>query len=82
MQHTTTDANHGASAARWMFTRTADGRRRSLAWVLYAVLSVFGAIALLSNPGTPAFWLVEAALVAYTRYLYRGGRWVVFFWVW
>ena len=67
------------ATARWMFTRTSDGRRRSLAWVFYAVLSLFGAIAVLSNPGVPGLWLGEAALVAYTRYLYRGGRWIVFF---
>jgi hypothetical protein len=85
MPHNPTDLNtgtlHAPAAPRWMFTRTADGPRRSLAWVFYAVLSLFGAIGLLSSAAAPAAWLVEAALIAYTGYLYRGGRWVVFFWV-
>ncbi len=61
--------------------RTRDGRDRSLAWIFYALLSLFGAIALLSHLGVFSFWLAEALLLLYTRYLYRGGRWVVFFWI-
>jgi hypothetical protein len=66
----------------WRFRRTRHGRPRSLAWIVYAVLSLLGAIALLSNLGEFSFWVAEALLVLYTRYLYRGGRWVVFFFVW
>ena len=66
----------------WRFRRTSDGRPRSLAWVFYAILSGLGALALLSHPTEPGLWVLVALLALYTRYLYRGGRWVVFFWVW
>jgi len=59
--------------------RTADGRPRSVAWIFYGLLAVLGAIGLVTNLGHLAFWGVELLLILYTRYLYRGGRFVLFF---
>lgn len=58
---------------------TADGRRRSVAWIYYAVLSVLALIVGVSSAGF-AMVLGALLLAAYAVYLFRGGRFVL--WVW
>ena len=60
-------------------TRTADGRRRSVAWLyysLFAVLSLIGAIA----TGKPVGVVGTLLFGSYAVYLFRGGRFVL--WIW
>lgn len=55
---------------------TTDGRPRSVAWVFYTVLAV---CALIAGFGHPAMFLGAIGLGAYAWYLFRGGRFVVWF---
>lgn len=51
---------------------------RSKAWIYYAILTVIAIIAAFSTRGVT---LVPAAIcAAYAAYLYRGGRFVIWFW--
>lgn len=59
--------------------QTRDGRPRSVAWVVYTLLAALGAIAVLTNITHLSLWLGEMLLILYARYLYRGGRWVLWF---
>lgn len=52
-------------------------RVRSRAWAYYAVIAVFGVIVAFSHPITLLVTLVAGI---YSVYLYRGGRWVIWFW--
>ena len=52
-------------------------RRRSIAWVFYLVLTVASLFAV--GPVGPQVLILTAILAAYTVYLYRGGRFVIFF---
>ncbi|HEY5197582.1 MAG TPA: hypothetical protein VIJ51_11220 [Solirubrobacteraceae bacterium] len=52
-------------------------RRRSVAWVYYLVLAVFSVI---TAPAHPAALVVAVLCGLYSRYLYNGGRVVV--WIW
>lgn len=52
--------------------------RRSGAWLYYAVLSV---VTLFLTASTHGISLIFTALfAAYAAYLYRGGRFVIWFW--
>ena len=61
-------------------TATGPGtvRRRSKAWVYYLILAVLSLIALCT--GQVIGLLGMALFGAYSRYLYRGGRVVIWFW--
>lgn len=52
-------------------------RRRSVAWIYYAVLTILAVIAGFSKPEA---FLAVVPLGAYSRYLYRGGSVVIWFW--
>jgi hypothetical protein len=52
-------------------------RRRSIAWIYYAILTVIAVVAGFSQP---AAFVAAALLGAYSSYLYRGGRIVI--WIW
>ena len=51
---------------------------RSKAWIYYAVLAVVAVIAAVA--GQPITLLGGALFGAYSVYLYRGGRFVIWFW--
>jgi hypothetical protein len=51
--------------------------RRSKAWLYYAVLAV---LALIATFGHPLMVFVVLGLGLYSRYLYRGGAVVIWFW--
>lgn len=55
-------------------------RRRSLAWVYYAIITALVVVGSFVPPIHPAFLLVAVLTGAYSRYLFRGGRFVL--WVW
>jgi hypothetical protein len=57
--------------------RTATGQRRSAAWIYYAVIAVG---ALILGFQHPAFLLVAIIAGLYSTYLFRGGRFVIWFW--
>jgi hypothetical protein len=57
--------------------RTAAGHRRSVAWIYYALIGVGGLIISLHHP---AFLLVAIVAGLYSTYLFRGGRFVIWFW--
>lgn len=52
-------------------------QRRSKAWIYYAVLAVGAVIGAFSHP---VLLLAALPLAAYSRYIYRGGSIVVWFW--
>ena len=52
-------------------------RKRSIAWIYYALLALVGVIA---GFQAPAAFLVALACGAYSAYLFRGGRFVL--WIW
>jgi hypothetical protein len=52
-------------------------RRRSIAWVYYAILALVGVFASFTAPGVLVLTL---ACAAYSAYLFRGGRFVL--WIW
>lgn len=55
-------------------TRTADGRKRSVAWLFYALVT----LALVATGFTaPASFVAALATGAYSTYLFRGGRFVL-----
>jgi hypothetical protein len=61
--------------------RGATARRRSTAWVLWALIALVAAVGAFAPPGPrtlPAL-LVAGLCALYARYLYRGGRVVLFF---
>lgn len=60
-------------------TRAAKTKRRSVAWVYYAILTVLCFIAVCSS-GLFAGLIVVALFGLYASYLYRGGRFVIWFW--
>lgn len=51
-------------------------RRHTVAAVVYLLLTLFAVVAASSKP---ELWIAVILLGAYTTYLFRGGRWVVFF---
>jgi hypothetical protein len=53
-------------------------KRRSAAWIYYAVLSLVGVVA--AAAGTPQALLGTAVAALYAVYLFRGGRVVIWFW--
>lgn len=53
-------------------------RRRSKAWVYYAVLAVLSVFAVASTHG--ASLIVTVLLGPYSWYLFRGGRIVIWLW--
>ena len=57
--------------------RTADGRRRSVAWIYYALIALALVVAGFS---APVSFLLALAIGAYSVYLFRGGRFVL--WIW
>lgn len=57
--------------------RTAAGHRRSAAWIYYALIAVG---ALILGFHHPVFLLVAILAGLYSTYLFRGGRFVVWFW--
>ena len=57
--------------------RTAAGQRRSAAWIYYALIAVG---ALILGFQHPAFVLVAILAGLYSTYLFRGGRFVIWFW--
>jgi hypothetical protein len=52
-------------------------KKRSIAWIYYAVLSVAAGFA---GFQAPAVFLIALACGAYSAYLFRGGRFVL--WIW
>jgi hypothetical protein len=82
---TTTEPNHQASAvvgaapASMRGIRTAiGGRRRSSAWAYYALLSILSLIVVFTGHAVGLVGFVGCGL--YARYLYSGGRIVIWFW--
>ncbi len=58
--------------------RTPDGRKRSVAWIYYSIIT----IVLLAGgfAGIAAGFAFALVTAAYTYYLFRGGRFVL--WIW
>jgi hypothetical protein len=52
-------------------------RKASIAWIYYGVLAVVGVVA---GFQVPAAFLFAVACGAYSAYLFRGGRFVL--WIW
>jgi 4-hydroxybenzoate polyprenyltransferase len=52
-------------------------RKRSLAWIYYTIIAIAGIVVAFTYPPT---LLVSLVAGAYAAYLYRGGRWVIWFW--
>jgi hypothetical protein len=53
-------------------------RKRSVAWIYYSILTVvflYAGVAV-----SPGGFVLAVLLALYARYLYRGGRVVVWFW--
>jgi hypothetical protein len=62
-----------------MTIETASGRRqRSKAWIYYSILA--GASFITLCTGRPVGLLGMALFGLYARYIYRGGRVVIWFW--
>lgn len=57
--------------------RTPAGHRRSVAWIYYALIAIGG---LILSAHHPAFLLVTVITGLYSTYLFRGGRFVIWFW--
>jgi hypothetical protein len=68
---------HLYSGGREFLRECRDGTSRSIAWVYWAAITA-GAIAL--GFRQPSAWLVALGTGAYTIYLFRGGRWIL--WIW
>jgi hypothetical protein len=60
-----------------MSASTTKITRRSIAWLYYAILTILAVLGAFSNP---VMLIVAAPCALYSRYLYRGGRFVVWFW--
>jgi hypothetical protein len=58
--------------------QTADGHRRSVAWVYYAIITALLVVAGFS--GVISALPCALATAAYSQYLFRGGRFVL--WIW
>ena len=56
---------------------TPHTRRRSKAWIYYALLAICAVIVGFSQPTT---FLVAIGCALYSRYIYRGGSIVVWLW--
>jgi hypothetical protein len=56
----------------------ARGRHRSKAWVYYLIVAILGIAAAPSSHGSTL--VVTALAGAYSLYIFRGGRIVVWFW--
>jgi hypothetical protein len=52
-------------------------RKRSVAWIYYAILACVGVMVGFQQPSA---FLAAIACGAYSRYIYRGGRIVIWFW--
>jgi hypothetical protein len=59
--------------------QSAGQRRRSKAWVYYSLLAVASFVVLCSGQAVPGL-LGMALFGLYARYLYGGGRVVIWFW--
>lgn len=57
---------------------TGTGRRRSKAWVYYSLLTLGSLAAVFAGHASMLVGVVLFGL--YARYLYRGGRFVIWFW--
>ncbi|HEY5178826.1 MAG TPA: hypothetical protein VIJ07_03470 [Dermatophilaceae bacterium] len=57
----------------------ASGRRRSVAWVYYAIIAILGVVIAFST-GQMGMLLLALLGAAYSTYIFRGGRIVV--WIW
>jgi hypothetical protein len=64
----------GGTVILWSSLRP---RKRSLAWIYYTIIAIAGVVVAFSYPQT---LLVSLVAGAYALYLYRGGRWVIWFW--
>jgi hypothetical protein len=58
-------------------TTRSEHRKRSRAWVYYALITV---MAIAAGFNVPLLFLVVPVTGLYARYLYRGGRFVIWFW--
>lgn len=56
---------------------TADGRRRSLAWVYYSIITT---LLVIGGFVAPVLFLCAVPAGLYAYYLFRGGRFVL--WIW
>jgi hypothetical protein len=59
-------------------SNTGRNARRSKAWIYYAIIAALSVVALVGGQLTGLVVAVGAS--AYSRYLYRGGRVVIWFW--
>lgn len=57
-------------------TRTAEGRRRSVAWVFYGIVAV---LCLVGGFSSPVVFLGAIVTGLYAYYLFRGGSFVIWF---
>jgi hypothetical protein len=62
---------------RFILWSSLKPRKRSRAWIYYAVIAITGLVLGFVHP---AFLVVTVIAGAYAIYLYRGGRWVI--WIW
>ncbi len=60
-----------------VLTKPPQERRRSIAWVWYSLLTLGAVLGAFSHP---ALVLVVPLLGLYALYLFRGGRFVIWFW--
>lgn len=65
-------------ALRGVVTPQGRGRRRSKAWVYYAILAVFSLLTVFT--GKPIGLVGTLLCGAYSYYIYQGGRIVIWFW--
>lgn len=70
-------AGPGRGSALTSPWRTAAGQRRSAAWMYYALIAVGALILTFQHP---VFLLVAIGAGLYSTYLFRGGRFVIWFW--
>jgi hypothetical protein len=72
--HPATSGRGSVLTSPW---RTPEGHRRSVAWIYYALIAVGALIASFQHP---AFLLAAIVACLYSTYLFRGGRFVLWFW--
>lgn len=75
--HTDSAAAPGRGSLLASPWRTPEGHRRSVAWIYYALIAVGALIAGFQHP---AFLLAAVVAGLYSTYLFRGGRFVIWFW--